>query len=189
MPERRPDPVPEQPLTAQAALTLTGLAAGAVLLFYAGCLLALLTTAALILVCLILMIGSSWLGLIGVFRGPLEALGQMASCITRSLSLRPGVRYELPLQAEQVPQLFEIVAETARRMNVLPPNEIVLEMTDNAWVQLRGYRSGRGFCRLGLGYDLPAILSQAELTSVLAHEMAHARLIQRGAQGWLRRGV
>lgn len=188
-PERLPNSVPEGPLAPQAALTLTLLAAGTVLLFYTGCLLALLTTASLILGCLILMIGSSRLGLIGVFRGPLEALGQLASCITRSLSLKPGVRCEMPLKPEQAPRLFEVVAETARRMNVPPPDEIVLEMTDNAWVQLRGYRSGRGFCRLGLGYDLLAILSQGELTSVLAHEMAHARLIQRGSQGWLRRGV
>ncbi len=49
-----------------------------------------------------------------------------------------------------------------------------------AWVKLKGYRKGSGKTTLGIGYDLLAGLPEAEVEAVLAHEMVHARLVQRG---------
>ena len=59
----------------------------------------------------------------------------------------------------------------------------------NAWVRLKGYRRGAGTTILGVGYDLLAGMSQTEVEAVLAHEMAHARLVQRGFSRWLTGGV
>jgi tetratricopeptide (TPR) repeat protein len=69
------------------------------------------------------------------------------------------------------------------------PERISLEMTVNAWVQLRGYRRGAGKTVLGIGYDLLACLTQWEVEGVLAHEISHAKLVQRGYKNWLNRGL
>ncbi len=69
------------------------------------------------------------------------------------------------------------------------PREISVEMTVNAWVLLRGYRRGGGKTILGIGYDLLAGLSQWEMQGVLAHEITHAKLVQRGFKTWLNRGL
>lgn len=68
------------------------------------------------------------------------------------------------------------------------PREIVLELGDNAWVRLKGFRRGAGKKTLGVGYDLLAGLSIPEIEAVLAHEMAHAKLVQRGFRNWLEGG-
>src|SRR3989475_4647364 len=62
-------------------------------------------------------------------------------------------------------------------------------MHSNAWAQLRGYRRGAGRTSLGIGFDLLAGLTVSELEAVLAHELAHARLVQRGFSRWLKKGL
>src|SRR3989475_8786623 len=62
-------------------------------------------------------------------------------------------------------------------------------MHSNAWAQLRGYRRGAGRTSLGIGFDLLAGLTVSELEAVLAHELAHARLGQRGVSRWVKKGL
>jgi hypothetical protein len=62
-------------------------------------------------------------------------------------------------------------------------------MTVGAWVKLDGFRQGAGSTRLGIGYDLLAGLTEAELKAVLAHEVAHAHLVRRGLKRWLNHAV
>src|SRR2546425_12855370 len=62
-------------------------------------------------------------------------------------------------------------------------------MHTTAWVQLRGYRRGAGRTSLGIGFDLLAGLTASEVEAVLAHELAHARLVQRGFSRWLKKGL
>ena len=61
-------------------------------------------------------------------------------------------------------------------------------MGDGAWVRLKGMRSGSGKVTLGVGYDLLAGLTMSEMEAVLAHEMTHAKLINRGYKNWLGAG-
>ena len=180
---------PEKPLAPAGVFRLTVLAAGVLALFYVGCLAALLFTVALLALDLGLAVGATRFGIGGFMKGPLEALLRLLSCLTRSLRLEREADYALPLRAEQAPGLFALVDRVARASGVRTPDRVVLEMSDNAWVRLRGYRRGRGHCTLGLGYDLLAILTEEELAAVLAHEMAHARLVGRGLKGWLGNGV
>src|SRR2546427_11377648 len=62
-------------------------------------------------------------------------------------------------------------------------------MHSNAWAQLRGYRRGAGRTSVGIGFDLLAGLTVSEVEGVLAHELAHARLVQRGFSRWLKKGL
>jgi Tfp pilus assembly protein PilF len=78
-----------------------------------------------------------------------------------------------------------MLERVAGRMQVGQPDRVVLEMNVGASVRLRGYRRGQGRCTLCVGYDLLAVLAEDELEAVIAHEMAHAKLVQRGYRGWL----
>src|SRR5581483_6550834 len=80
---------------------------------------------------------------------------------------------------------YELLERLCRKLELSFPQEIVLEFTDNAWVKLKGLRSGVGKVTLGIGYDLLAGLTTAEIEAVLAHEMSHAKLINRGFKNWL----
>src|SRR5262245_58735328 len=62
-------------------------------------------------------------------------------------------------------------------------------MNCGAWGMLGGFGRGWGRSRLGLGYDLLAGLTTHEVEAVIAHELAHARLVQRGFSRWLNRGL
>src|SRR5919197_4288800 len=62
-------------------------------------------------------------------------------------------------------------------------------MHTNALCLLRGYRRGAGRTSLGIGFDLLAGLTVCEVEAVLAHELAHARLVQRGFSRWLKKGL
>ncbi len=180
-------PNAQRPLPPSVAGRTALLAAGLLLAFYVLCLLALLADFGLMLCLFVIMIAASRLGLAGVLRAPLAALSRLAVLICRSLNLRRGPEYTMPLHPAQAPRLFALVEQVAGQVGVAPPDQVRLEMSDNAWVKLRGYRQGRGRCTLGIGYDLLALLTEAELGAVLAHEMAHARLAQRGLGGWLSR--
>jgi Zn-dependent protease with chaperone function/tetratricopeptide (TPR) repeat protein len=157
--------------------------------FYAVSLLTLLSMTVLIGLLIVLIIVGTRVGAAAFLKRPLVSLGRQAGLIARSLNLRRGPEYAVQLHPEQAPGLFALIETAALQAGVQMPDRILLEMTDNAWVQLRGYRAGRGRCTLGVGYDLLALLTQAELMAVLTHEMAHARLVQRGYTGWLSNGL
>jgi len=180
---------PEKPLAPAQVFRRAALAAGTLALFYAGCVAALFFTLMLIALDLGLAVGASRFGVGGFMKAPLEALLRLLACLGRSLRLERGADYALPLRPESAPGLFALVRDVAEASGVRAPDRVVLEMSDNAWVRLGGYRRGRGHCTLGLGFDLLALSSQEELAAVLAHEMAHARLIGRGVKGWLRNGI
>jgi len=79
----------------------------------------------------------------------------------------------------------EMLTGLCRRLQLAFPDEISLQMGDGAWVRLKGLGSGAGKTTLGVGYDLLAGLSMAEMEAVLAHEMTHAKLIHRGYRNWV----
>ena len=179
----------EKPLTKGAVFTLSCAAAGTILLFY--------LFATISVFFLVLLLACEFLGALAAVRFGLA--GPIARLMTRhlaplpifyrSLWLKKGSEFRVPIQPEDAPKLFTLLHDLSQRARVAVPKEVLLEMSVNAWVRLDGYRRGAGRTTLGIGYDLMAGLSETELEAVLAHEMAHARLVQRGLNKWLRGGL
>ena len=127
-------------------------------------------------------------GMVRIITPVMERHAGLLTLFARSLWLRKGDTSRVPLRREEAPRLFVLLDSLAARLSIAVPREVVVEMTVGAWVELRGLRQGSKATRLGLGYDLLAGLSETEVEAVLAHEMAHARLVRRGLQTWLRGG-
>lgn len=159
-----------------------------VLGFYALSALAWLLIGVLLLLDLVAFIGLARFGMTGLITPGISALSSLLVVIARSFHLSRGEDYFLSLRRDDAPEMYAMMESLARRAGVSIPSEIVLEMTSGAWVQLRGY-SHKSRSRLGVGYDLLAVLRPEELEAVLAHELAHAKLVQRGYRGWLLNGL
>jgi len=173
--------VNERPLTPWAKTGLIASTGAVILLFYLFTLIAAILLIALLGFELVLVIALLRFGAAGWMIKIMDAHVRVIGLLLRSLWL-PGeaLEYRINLKEPDAPGLFKMVRALSERFGVLPPDDIRLEMSVNAWVQLRGLRSGRGKTRLGIGYDLLAGLTVSEIEGVLAHEMAHAKLIQRG---------
>ena len=144
---------------------------------------------ALAFILLIVTIGAARFGLAAFVGRLLQVPVRLLGILGRKLWLPSEQTYRVALTPHDAPGLFAIVRELARRSGVLPPESISLEMHANAWVHLRGYRRGAGRTSLGIGFDLLAGLTVSEVEAVLAHELAHARLVQRGFSRWLKKGL
>ncbi|HUA66045.1 MAG TPA: M48 family metalloprotease [Alphaproteobacteria bacterium] len=112
----------------------------------------------------------------------------LVTLFVRSFRLRKGVEFRIPLTRDDAPALYEMLQGLCSKLELAFPQEIVLQMGDGAWVRLRGMRSGSGKVTLGVGYDLLAGLTVAEMEAVFAHEMTHAKLVSRGYKNWLGAG-
>lgn len=179
----------ERPLNPAARGALVIAAATTILLFYLAAITALALLGVAIAVLVVVMIGAARVGLssyvAALVKVPIEIFGVLA----RNLWLPTPPVYRLPLQRTDAPALFQMVGDLAERMDVAPPREVFIEMNCNAWVMLGGLGRGWGRSRLGVGYDLLAGLTTKEVEAVLAHELAHARTVQRGFSKWLNRGL
>jgi Zn-dependent protease with chaperone function/tetratricopeptide (TPR) repeat protein len=124
-------------------------------------------------------------GMVSIIAPVIERHGALLTLFARSLWLRKGEQGRVPLSRDEAPRLFAILESLAERLGIAVPREVVVEMNVGAWVELRGWRQGSRATRLGVGYDLLVGLTEAEVEAVLAHEMAHARLVRRGLRTWL----
>ena len=180
---------PEKPLSGGSRFALASKAGMMILLFYlftAGSILSLL---ALLAVEFALTVALARFGA-GVLMA--RAMGKHLAPLPvflRSLWIRRGVEFRILLQPADAPGLYLILERLCERAKVPLPRSVALEMSANAWVRLRGYRRGAGKTALGIGFDLLAGLSKAEVEAVLAHEMTHARLVQRGLKIWVAGGL
>lgn len=95
-------------------------------------------------------------------------------------------RHRLQLAPDDAPLLFADITCLAAQVGVPAPARVFLEMNASAWAHPRGLFRSSGRADLGLGYDLVAGLSQDELRAVIAHELAHAKLIERGINRLIR---
>src|SRR5436309_13091967 len=179
----------EKPLTPAARAGLVVNAAITILLFYLPAILFMAGFGALALILLVAAVLAARFGMAAfvgrLMRVPVRLLGILG----RRLWLSSGTTYRIALTPNDAPGLFEMSRGLSRRSAVAPPESISIEMHTTAWVQLRGYRRGAGRTSLGIGFDLLAGLSVSEVEAVLAHELAHARLVQRGFSRWLKRGL
>lgn len=181
-------PAPEQPLPAARYGLFLFVATLLILLFYAFSALFLVFGSLLWIVLVLVSFALSYYGLTFSWH-VVHALGASIGSVARGLRLGRGVDFHLILTREQAPQLWAIIEDLSARINVAPPNEYVMESGTNAYVMLRGIAMGRGKTRLGVGFDLLAGLNEAQARAVMAHEIAHAKYVRRGYQGFLMRGL
>lgn len=184
----RPERVRERPLTPARRVLVVASATLLLLSFYAWAVLLLAGIAVALFLGLFVVIGAARMGLADRALAWLKQLGREAMLVLRCLGIRKGTDYRIALERRDAPGLYALVERIAARLGTAPPDQTFLIPGANAYVQLRGLRSGRGRTMMAVGYDLFAGLTQAQLAAVIAHEIAHARLIQRGVQGWLHRG-
>ncbi len=179
----------EQPLNPPAKAALMCGAGATILLFYLFALVSILFLVLLTAVEFALTIAAARVGLAGVMAQVLRRHLSLLGLFLRSFRVRKQVEFRISLRPEDAPGLFALVQKLSDRLAMAAPNVVSLEMSVNASVRLKGLRSGAGTTKLSIGYDLLAGLSQAEAEAVLAHEMVHAKLIQRGLKQWLSFGL
>lgn len=175
----------EKPLSA-GARTLLALGVGLLMLsFYLFSLVAVLLLLVLIAIELLLVLVLLRFAASRLMLPYLEAHVRLVRLFFRNFRLPKGVEYRIPLQQADAPALYKMLDGLCGKLELSFPQEIVLQLADNAFVRLKGLRSGAGKVTLGVGYDLLAGLTVLEIEAVLAHEMAHAKLINRGFKNWL----
>ncbi len=178
----------ERPLSSGRMAALVATATGVLLLFYVWAVVVLAAIGVALVVGAVAALAAARVGLMGVVVGWLQRLVGVGGVVLRSLGVSRGADYRMPLSRADAPRLFERVERLSARLGMAPPDQVALEMGANAYVELRGVRTGRGRTTLGIGLDFLAVLTERQLEAVLAHEVAHARLIQRGWRGWLNGG-
>ena len=174
-----------RPLNASAKALLILSACAMIALCYLFSLAAMTVIVLFLAVELVIFVALLRFGMIGIITPVMERHGGLLTLFARSLWLRKGEHGRVPLNRDEAPRLFSILDSLAGRLGIAVPREVVVEMNVGAWVELRGWRQGSKATRLGIGYDLLAGLTEAEVEAVLAHEMAHARLVRRGLRTWL----
>jgi len=179
----------EKPLSPAARAGLVVNAAVTILLFYLTAVLFMAGFTALALLLLLVTMAAARFGMASFVGRLLQVPVRLIGILGRKLWLPSQTTYRIALTREDAPDLFAIARELSRRSAVAPAESIFIEMHSNAWVMMRGYRRGTGRTTLGIGFDLLAGLTVTEVEAVLAHELAHARLVQRGFSRWLKKGL
>lgn len=188
-PEEKVERISEKPLAASTRLMLLISTTAIIGLFYLTVTLALAALGVLFLLDIALVVVLGRVGLAWFVLRPLPTISRLFMLLVRSLWLGSWVEYNIKVPRIAAPRLYEITEKLAQRIGVGAPDEIVVEMNDNAYVHLEGYRTGQGKSKLALGYDLIVTLTSDELETIIAHELAHAKLIQRGHRYWVAYGV
>src|SRR2546428_2133303 len=179
----------EKPLSPAARAGLVVNAAVTILLFSLTAILFMAGFAVLALLLLLVTMAAARFGMASFVGRLLQVPVRLIGILGRKLWLPGETTYRVALTPEDAPGLFAIARALSQRSALVPPKSIPVEMHTNAGVQLRGYRRGAGRTSLGIGFDLLAGLTVSEVEAVLAHELSHARLVQRGFSRWLKKGL
>ena len=179
----------ERPLSPAASGGLVLNATLTMLLFYLTAILFMAGYAALALILLLAAVAAARFGMAALIGRLLQVPVRLLGILARRLWLAPDATYRVALAPADAPGLFAMSRELSRRSAVALPESISVEMHANAWVHMQGYRRGSGRTSLGIGFDLLAGLTVSEVEAVLAHELTHARLVQRGFSRWLKKGL
>ena len=181
--------VVEKPLSPAASGGLVVNATLTILLFYLTAIVFMAGYAALALTLLLVAVGAARFGMAALIGRLLQVPVRLLGILARRLWLASDATYRVALPPDDAPGLFAMSRELSRRSAVALPESTSVEMHANAWVHMKGYRRGRGRTSLGIGFDLLAGLTVSEVEAVLAHELTHARLVQRGFSRWLKKGL
>jgi Zn-dependent protease with chaperone function len=179
----------ERPLSPAERGTLVLRATLTMALFY-------LAALGLMLFCGVLTIVLFFVTLVGARFGVGVVLSKLMAApagvfavLVRRMWLPSAPVYRVPLPPDQAPRLFDVIRALAGQLALEPPSRVFVEMHGSAWVMMRGFGRGSGRTTLGIGFDLLAALTTAEVEAVMAHELAHARLVRRGLSRWLNKGL
>jgi Zn-dependent protease with chaperone function len=175
----------ERPLAAAARGSLVLAAAGTMLVFYAMAAVSIVLLLLLLVVLALVLLGAARFGLAAYVTPLMRPPSTIVGILGRNLWLPTPVHYRVPLRQPEAPRFFAMASDLAERLGVPRPTSVVVEMHAGAWVQLKGVRRAAGKSTLGIGFDLLAGLTTAEVGAVLGHELAHARLVNRGFARWL----
>jgi Zn-dependent protease with chaperone function/tetratricopeptide (TPR) repeat protein len=184
----QPETSLERPLDGEGKFFLTLRAVVLIFFFYAFA----LTTVVLLGFFLALetvlgFVGGWFVRTLAIRRAVREHFGLLKTFL-RSFRLEKSIDARIHLEPEDAPELFRLIESLCIRTETAIPRNVFLEMQLNAWVRLQGWRRG-GAVVLGIGFDLLAGLSERELETVLAHELAHAKITQRATRDWLAHGL
>ena len=192
--EQRTKPGPALRVNEHRPLTPPELAAlrlAAALAAVAGYLVLLLVLLLLLLVLLFdlaLVLGGTR---IGMARWAAAIAQRHGECLTAILkALRPGRsrEFEVRLSEAEAPGLYALLRKLSAGMGLPTPTEVWLMPGTEAAILLAGPRRKRPD-RVLLGMDLLAGLTVEQLEAILAHELAHAHLIDRGMDRLLGQGT
>lgn len=182
-------PQKEKPLSPFRRTLLIAAAAGLILLAYVlgvGWILLLL----ILILFEILMAGAAArFGGAALFIRWATSHWQVLMVFLRSGWIDSGESEAIPLAEVDAPGLYRSTRMLCDAAGIEFPDEIHLALNLNASVRLPGFRKGKGRSVLTIGLDLLAALNASQVEAVLAHEIMHARHVQRGATHWLRGGM
>jgi heat shock protein HtpX len=119
----------------------------------------------------------------------LGRLGVLIGSMIRGLHRPAAAEFSVPLDPDTAPGLFVLLRELSARLELPLPRRVRLEHSSNAWARLGGLLRGSGRYEVGIGFLLLVILEPDEVAAVVAHELAHARLVQRGLHRLVGTGV
>jgi len=179
----------ERPLNRSARIVLVLSAAFTIILFYLFVALAALFLLVWIGLELIVAIALARFGLAGLISSDIGRNILLVRLLVGSLWLKHRTNFRVVLDKAKAPGVFAISEALAARLNIPPPDKIYIELGAGAWVELRGLKQKIGRTHVGLGYDLLAGLNTKEIEAVLAHELAHAKLVNRNLKRWLNFGL
>ena len=183
------DVLREKPLSGSARFFLFLGAGGTILLSYVVSSVFAVLLTGLLLIEFFVFILLARFGLARLMAGAVGAHISLLVIFFQSVWLKKGTEFRIKLQPPDAPALFDVLKTLCEKAEVEMPHEVLVDMSVNAFVRLKGYRRGAGRTVLGMGYDLLAGLSQWEMEGVLAHEITHAKLVQRGYNKWVNRGL
>ena len=183
------NPAHDRPLTGGANFMLLLGATATMLLFYLFVVSSILILVVILLIELILFVAGLRFGLGGVILPLVREHGSLVAIFCRSMKLGKPPGFRIALKKNDNPELYLLLKGICQKAGVPLPRSVYLQMGVNAWVQMNGLRRGSGSTVLGFGYDLLAGLTRFEFEGVLAHEMMHAKLVERGFRQLLAGGV
>ena len=179
----------EKPLGRVERLFLILFATTVMLLSYAFAVTSMVLLCTLLALEILVALAAARFGLAVLVTRLMERHFAVTAVFFRCIRLSRGPDLGFSLERHDAPPLFEKVEGLCEKLHVQPPSVVWIMNGTNAHVELKGFRRGGGRTILGIGYDLLAGLAEPEVEAVLAHEMAHAKLIQRGLKTWLSKGL
>lgn len=184
-----PQSARHSPLNRTASFVLRLGAAATILLCYAFAFAVILVLTLFVLVEIVIALGLARFGMSKLIAPVIGEHVALMGIIFRGFWLPKSADYRIPIPKADAHGFHTLLENLCHRARTAVPDEVSVEMSANAWVRMKGHRRGRGKTILAVGYDLLAGLSKTELEAILAHEISHARLVQRGISRLLKFGL
>src|SRR6185437_5872656 len=145
------DVLREKPLSGSSRFFLFLGAGGIILLSYPVSSLLPVLLVGLLLCEVMVVVAAARVGLVRLVGGIINSHGALLAVFFRSVWLKKGAEFRIKLQPQDAPVLFDVLKTLCEKAEVEMPHEVLVDMTVNAFVKLKGYRKGAGRTVLGVG--------------------------------------